>query len=233
MKSAEVSGALDQDHRLGSKALAPAREPQFLGGSGLYVKGVGGKAEQRGHVVPHPVPVGSDLGSFSDETDIRIHHLPAPFGKITNDLFQQPGRIRALVGGIGIREVLADVTESCGAQQGVHEGMEHHVGVAVTCKTAVMRDLTAHENEGAVIFGCGEPVDVEPLSDPDRGHRSTWWLPVDSSEILMVPVMGCSGNVMMTSVPLPSWLMNSRVPPCSSTIFFTVAMPSPVPIFFP
>jgi hypothetical protein len=51
--------------------------------------------------------------------------------------------------------------------------MEHHIGVAVTCKTAVMRDLTAHENEGAVIFGSREPVDVEPLPDSDRGHPST------------------------------------------------------------
>ena len=184
-------------------------------------------------MVSHPVPVGPDFGSFSDEAYICVHHLPAPLRKITHNLLQQSCRICALVGRVGIREVLTDVTESCGPQQGVHEGMEHHVGVAVTCKTAVVRDLTAHENEGTMLLWSGEPMDIKPLSHSDRGHLSTWWLPVDSSEILMVPVMGCSGKVMMTSVPLPSWLMNSRVPPCSSTIFFTVAMPSPVPIFFP
>ena len=129
--------------------------------------------------------------------------------------------------------MLTDVSEPCSAQQGIHEGMEHDVGVAMARKAPIVRDLTAHENKRAVLFGAGETVDIKSLSDSDRGHPSTWWLPVDSSEALKVPAMGWSGRVMMTSVPLPTWLMNSREPPCSSMIFLTVAMPSPVPIFFP
>jgi hypothetical protein len=51
--------------------------------------------------------------------------------------------------------------------------MKHDIGVAMTCKTAVMGNLTTHEQEWSVVFGSGEAVDVESVSDSDRGHRIT------------------------------------------------------------
>jgi hypothetical protein len=52
--------------------------------------------------------------------------------------------------------------------------MEHDVCVAVACKAPLVRDLTTHENKRAVLFNGRESVDIEPLPDPDRSHRSTW-----------------------------------------------------------
>ena len=42
---------------------------------------------------------------------------------------QEPQAVGPGVGGVGIREVSADVPQSGGPQEGVHEGVGGHVGI--------------------------------------------------------------------------------------------------------
>ena len=50
---------------------------------------------------------------------------------------------------VGRREMLADVAEAGGAEQGVGDRMEHDVGIAVAGKAALVRDRDAAEHDRA------------------------------------------------------------------------------------
>ena len=67
-------------------------------------------------------------------------------------------RGRAFPARVRRREMLADVAKAGRAEQGVGDGMEHHVGVAVPSETAVVRNRDSAEHNRPF---AGEGVDVE------------------------------------------------------------------------
>ena len=49
--------------------------------------------------------------------------------------------VRALVGGVGIGEMLADVTQGRCAQHGVHHCVQQHIGVGMAQQAFLVGDL--------------------------------------------------------------------------------------------
>ena len=54
--------------------------------------------------------------------------------------------------------MLTDIAKACGSEQGIGDGMENDVCIAVTCKSAAVRNLDAAEHERSITR---ESVDVE------------------------------------------------------------------------
>ena len=80
---------------------------------------------------------------------------------------QKPNAVGPDPLGIGIGEVLADITESGRAQQCIGARVRDHIGVAVANQPAFTVEHHATENQFA-IWVIGERVNVETLSDSYR-----------------------------------------------------------------
>ena len=72
---------------------------------------------------------------------IQIAELPAAFAHERGNVTQQRDAVRALVARVGIRKMLADVTERERAEQGIHDGVREHIRVRVTVQTKLKRNV--------------------------------------------------------------------------------------------
>lgn len=118
-------------HRVGGHAFLPAGRPQPFVGRGLDADPIGGDGEAFRQIRPHLRNVGAEFGPLRHHNQIHVDHLPAPLPHQDHHLLQQPQAVRVLPAGISRREVLADVPQAQGPQQGVHQGVGQHVRIAV------------------------------------------------------------------------------------------------------
>ncbi len=75
--------------------------------------------------------------------------------------------------GIGVRGVAAQVAEAGRTEHGVGDGVGHGIGVAVPVQAP--RPVPGHGDPAQhqrAVGPVGEPVDVDPLTDPKRGTRA-------------------------------------------------------------
>jgi hypothetical protein len=75
----------------------------------------------------------------------------------------------------------ADVAEAEGSQQGIHQGMDQHIGVAVTIEAQapwMVEDLTAKDQGPA----WHQAVDVVAIANPQLHQVIAWDSPVWRSE---------------------------------------------------
>ena len=70
--------------------------------------------------------------------------------------------------GVGVGELLTDVGQASGAEQGIDEGVDGDIGVAVAVEAAVAVDVDAGEPEGAAGH---QSMQVVSLSDADDGSH--------------------------------------------------------------
>ena len=92
------------------------------------------------------------------------------------DLGEEAQVVGAGPGRVGVGEVLTDVAEAGGAQQGVGAGVGGGVGVAVAPQRGLARGCHAPEGEHPVawvLVGAEERVQVEALPHPDARRRDT------------------------------------------------------------
>ena len=73
-------------------------------------------------------------------------------------MFNEHGTARPFPSHVGIGKMFADIAHGHGAKQGIDEGMEDHVAVAVGNGADLRGDLHAAQNKG---FVWGKAVDVE------------------------------------------------------------------------
>ena len=81
---------------------------------------------------------------------------------------QELAAVDALVAGVRVGEVPADVAQRRRAQQRVADRVQEHVGVAVAQEALVVRDLDPADHE---LPARDERVDVESLPDAKGAHR--------------------------------------------------------------
>lgn len=162
--------ALYQSRGLGGDALATPCEAETLGGGGLYRHGILGEAEVGGYVGYHGGDVGEHLGCLGDDGDIDVGGAVAALGQQPGDTAQQHARVGALVARVGVGEVVAYVTQGGGAKEGVAEGVEGDVGVAVSVKAETVGYLYPAYPQVAPL---DEAVDVKSVSDAYLCH-SAW-----------------------------------------------------------
>ena len=89
---------------------------------------------------PHLGRLGQDGGVYIADQIMMFFQDPADFP-------HQHQGIRSLVSGIRIREELADVAQSRGAQQGVHNGMAEHIRVGVAQKSFLVGNIHAAHDQ--------------------------------------------------------------------------------------
>ena len=79
---------------------------------------------------------GASLGACASTVASKL-----PSAHERGNVPQQRYAVRALVARVGIRKVLADVTERERTEQGIHDGMREHICVRVTVQTKLKRNV--------------------------------------------------------------------------------------------
>ena len=89
--------------------------------------------------------MGIHLRTFGTDGRIDIHQPVTFSGNQFDSLFQNHLTIHPISEGCGIRKVIANIAHVGGSEQGVADGMQQHVGIAVAQQSFTMFDLdTAH-----------------------------------------------------------------------------------------
>ena len=141
------SPRLDEDVGEGGDSLLAAGESEMLGGGGLDGDGVDVGADNLGDALAHGVDVRHQLRCLGADCDIDVGGLPAGIGEQGDDAFQDAPGVDAFEFGVCIGEVVSYVAETGGAEQGVAEGMEGHVGVTVAEQADGRRYVNAAKPE--------------------------------------------------------------------------------------
>ena len=136
---------------MGGNAEALAGEAEVLLRRSLDADGVHGQTEGVGNVPAHGRDMRGQLRALAENRGVDVADLIAVLGDDAGDLAGQGQRVRALVGGVVIREVLADVAQRRRAQYSVHYGVQQHIRVGVAEQALLIRDLHAAHNELAIL----------------------------------------------------------------------------------
>jgi len=106
--------------------------------------------------------MGSKLGALGDKSKVRITNLPAEGARLSDRPGENPRRIHAGKGGVGVGEELTDIRQPGGPQHGVGQCMKDDIRVGVTHRPYLGGDLNPAQH--AAPAG-GETVDVVTKSD--------------------------------------------------------------------
>ncbi len=83
------------------------------------------------------------FGPLGGNHTVEVDQAVTGGGDAVVSLAEHVGGVAAAVGFVGIGEQLADVEQSGGAQQGVGDRVEQHVGVAVAHQMPIVRHVDA------------------------------------------------------------------------------------------
>ena len=84
---------------------------------------------------------------------------------------QQHAAVDALIARVGVGEMVADVTQRGGTQQGIAQGMDGNVGVAVAQQASLPFNLDAAQPQGSTL---DQAVYVKSHSDAEHSHFSVF-----------------------------------------------------------
>ena len=134
---------------MGSNALLRTGKAQLLLGGSFHIHLSRLHSHVSGQIIPHLRDMGGQLWLLCQNGSIYIAYLPARLVQQSHHMVQQNQTIRSLVGRISIREVAADITQSCRPKQGIHDCMGEHIGVRVAQQPQRVRYLYPTQNEFA------------------------------------------------------------------------------------
>jgi hypothetical protein len=100
-----------------------------------------------GDVLSHLVHIRRNLRSFKTDRGIDVDNMEAMLRQEVAHMFQQDQARYAFVPRVGVREVLADITEAGRTCERIHDCVKENVGVGVTGETLAVLDLHAPEDE--------------------------------------------------------------------------------------
>ena len=140
---------------------------QSLVGCGLDVDSLGADAEALGHTLLDGGHVLGELGSLQQYGGVEVHGLPARVAGAGRRLAREPGAVGAAPGGVGVGIVAADIAGLERSQDGVHDGVQQHVGVGVTHGPLLRRHLHAADHQRTA---AGEPMDVVAVAHAQLGQ---------------------------------------------------------------
>ena len=157
----------DERHGVGGDAFAAPDEAHALGGGGFDGDVGRGDAHDVGHRALHVGDVGVELGLFGHDGGVDVAQFVARIAEETHGAGEEDLAVDAgiLAGGVG--EVIADVAQSGGTEQGVADGVDEYVGVAMAEESEGVVDVYAADPQFTV---GGEGVDVVSESDSHNGR---------------------------------------------------------------
>ena len=111
----------------------------------------------------HPGFLGHD-----DSIDIQNRIKSGLVHQLQNSLEQQTG-IGIFEGLVRRRELLADIRQPGRSKERVGNRVQQHIGIRVTVKTPIVRDLHSADNQTS---SGHQPVHVKTMSCPQLSHAS-------------------------------------------------------------
>lgn len=158
----------DEERRgLGGNAFASTGESESFGGGGFDGNCSKGDEEVSGEVGAHGVNMRGHFRLLGDYGDVDIADGVTGIGDETDYVAEEDSAVGAGIGRVGVREVPADVTEGGGAEEGVAEGVDGDVGVAVAQKSAAVRDINTADDARTPF---NEAVNVETVAYTGNEH---------------------------------------------------------------
>ena len=134
---------------MGGDAFGAAGEAEALGGGRFHGDAVDGDVQVGGDVLAHGRDVRRHLGLLGDDGDVDVADTVSAVAQQRDDVAQEHARVGTGVGGVGVGEEVADVAEGGGAEQGVAEGVEGHVGIAMAQQATVMGNVYSADDAPA------------------------------------------------------------------------------------
>ena len=136
------------------------------------------KAHGVRHVPAHLLTVGGELWCLRANGAVAIQDAVAAAAGELGHAGEQLDAVGPLVGRVGVGEELAYVAGAHGAQDGIHEGVGHHVRVRVAQKAALAGDVHPAQDEAAPLL---HAVDVVAMPNADHCTSLPGRLPQPSS----------------------------------------------------
>ena len=136
---------------MGGNAQALAGKAQMFLGGGLDAHSIHRHPKGGGQILPHGGDVGGQLGLLAEQGGIDVHDLPALLPHDACHMLRQLQAVGTGVGGVGIREVLADVAQRGSTQHSVHHSVGQHIGIRVAQQTLFKGHLHAAQDQLAVL----------------------------------------------------------------------------------
>jgi hypothetical protein len=131
-----------QKHRaLGRNGFFAADDADAFAGFGLQADAFDFEVENFGEPFADSLAVHEEFGALGENDAIEIGDLPTECEHVVEGRPKHVGRISPLVDRIGLGEHLADIAQGRGAEQGVGNGMQQHIGVAKAEQLAIVRDI--------------------------------------------------------------------------------------------
>ena len=154
----------DEDDGVGGDAFLAAREAKALGGSGLDGYIVDIAADNAGHRLLHLRDMGIHLRTLGTDGGVDVDQMIAFGGNKVDGLAEENLAVDAVGLGSGIRKVVANVAHIGGTEEGVADGVQQHVSIAVTQQSLTMFYLDAAHPQVAAFY---QLMDVEAHSYSD------------------------------------------------------------------
>src|SRR3712207_3255348 len=139
-----------------------------------------------------------DFGPLADHDRIHVGDGPGvsrEFPSLAQDLYG----VHVPVALVGVGEVVADVFEPGGPEQGVGYGVGENVGVGVTEEASFEGNFHATEDEFAGGAHRGEGVNVHAQPHPETQFRTPRWAPSRAASIASASTRS-SGEVSLMLV---------------------------------
>lgn len=119
----------------------------MFAGFGFYADLFFRHAEDFGDSIANCVSVWAYFGPLSENDAIQVHDLVAGGANASGGLGQHVGRVAVFVGWVSVGEHFADVADGGGTEEGIRDGVQEYVGVAVADGVLVVRDVEAAETQ--------------------------------------------------------------------------------------
>ena len=138
--------------------------------SGLHVHPAHIHIHRRGDVALHLFNIGPQFGSLGNHGHINVTDPVAILRHLLSHDLQQLQGVRALVSGIRIGKMFADVPQSRSTQQRIGNRMEQHIRIGVAQKSQFIGNLHTAQDQIPVRH---QFVHVVSVSDPHFSSSSS------------------------------------------------------------
>ena len=113
----------------------------MLLGGGFYAYGRNIDPEGIGNVLAHRRDMGRQFGGLAKQRGVDVAQLVAVAGQNGGNLAGQRQRVSALVGGVGIGKMFADIAQGSRAQHGIHNGVQQNIGIGMPQQPFFVRNF--------------------------------------------------------------------------------------------
>src|SRR5262249_3204806 len=137
----------DEGDGLAGDGFAAADVADTFAGLGGDVDAVGGEVQQTSEVVTDGTLDRPELRFLGEDDHTHVDNPPASAVQALERRVEEKARVGALPLRVRVRAGVTNVSRAGGGQQRVGDGVQDHVGVAVTGEAARMLDADAAEDE--------------------------------------------------------------------------------------